>query len=54
MKEKLEIGEILNLNKKVSTVIEFDAVSCSVMENCGSVKLIVIRTGDLSQTATIR
>lgn len=41
-------------DEEVHTVIEFDAVSCSVMENCGSVKLIVVRTGDLQMEAAVR
>jgi len=37
-----------------STTIEFDAVSCSVMENCGSVKLAVVRSGDTTKEASVR
>ena len=36
------------------TEIEFDAVSCSVMENCGTVRVNVVRRGDLSKPATVR
>uniref|UniRef100_H2Z6F1 Calx-beta domain-containing protein n=1 Tax=Ciona savignyi TaxID=51511 RepID=H2Z6F1_CIOSA len=38
----------------ISTEIEFDAVSCSVMENCGTVKIIVVRVGDISREARVR
>ena len=40
------------MNRK--TEIEFDAVSCSVMENCGTVKVNVVRRGDLTRSATVR
>lgn len=40
--------------RRCRTEIEFDAVSCSVMENCGSVKLNVIRRGDLAKCASVR
>uniref|UniRef100_H2Z6E5 Calx-beta domain-containing protein n=1 Tax=Ciona savignyi TaxID=51511 RepID=H2Z6E5_CIOSA len=33
---------------------QFDAVSCSVMENCGTVKIIVVRVGDISREARVR
>uniref|UniRef100_H2Z6E9 Calx-beta domain-containing protein n=1 Tax=Ciona savignyi TaxID=51511 RepID=H2Z6E9_CIOSA len=45
---------ILGYPGKVSTEIEFDAVSCSVMENCGTVKIIVVRVGDISREARVR
>ena len=40
--------------RALSTTIEFDAVSCSVMENCGSVKVAVVRSGDTSREAQVR
>uniref|UniRef100_H2Z6E7 Calx-beta domain-containing protein n=1 Tax=Ciona savignyi TaxID=51511 RepID=H2Z6E7_CIOSA len=48
------IDGILGYPGKVSTEIEFDAVSCSVMENCGTVKIIVVRVGDISREARVR
>lgn len=51
---KTGLKEALDEHGKVKTEIEFDAVSCSVMENCGSVKLNVIRRGDLNKKASVR
>uniref|UniRef100_H2Z6F0 Calx-beta domain-containing protein n=1 Tax=Ciona savignyi TaxID=51511 RepID=H2Z6F0_CIOSA len=50
----VEVDGILGYPGKVSTEIEFDAVSCSVMENCGTVKIIVVRVGDISREARVR
>lgn len=52
--ERGESGHILTSDDPPKTEIEFDAVSCSVMENCGSVKLIVVRKGDLSKSASVK
>uniref|UniRef100_F6YY65 Calx-beta domain-containing protein n=1 Tax=Ciona intestinalis TaxID=7719 RepID=F6YY65_CIOIN len=49
----VEVDGLLGYDVKLTTEIEFDAVSCSVMENCGTVKIIVVRTGDLSADASV-
>ncbi|XP_078488536.1 sodium/calcium exchanger 2 isoform X2 [Ciona intestinalis] len=49
----VEVDGLLGYDVKLTTEIEFDAVSCSVMENCGTVKIIVVRTGDLSADAVV-
>jgi len=41
-------------HKKPHTEIEFDAVSNNFMENCGTAQIILVRTGDLSESASVR
>ncbi|XP_076813296.1 sodium/calcium exchanger 1-like isoform X2 [Clavelina lepadiformis] len=50
---RLELNGILGTPIKLTSEIEFDAVSCSVMENCGTVKISVVRRGDLSMPASV-
>jgi len=49
LKEALEERET-----NARTEIEFETVSCSVMENCGSVKLNITRRGDLEVHAAVK
>ena len=50
---RLAVNGVLGAEQP-TTVVEFDAVSCSVMENCGTVKITVVRTGDVRRPASVR
>lgn len=50
--KKVEVEDVLKVKKHA--VVSFDAASCSVMENCGTVKLTVVRSENLKQPVTLK
>nr|XP_039253587.1 sodium/calcium exchanger 3-like [Styela clava] len=54
LKHKVEVNQILGKTQSEEAIVEFDAVSCSVLENCGSVKLSVVRSGNTASKVSVR
>lgn len=51
---RVGVDEILGKTQPQHAVIEFDAVSTSVMENCGAVKIAVVRSGNTSSKVNVK